>query len=211
MRKLAKLTVHSALVAGAVANIVLAGGPIDTKVAYKPTQNEVERRAAVVPSRGYTYMVSESNRRNAEALAEAQRLEQAKVAEAARLAEAAILAEAKRKEEAEKQSDGRYSLRVQATAYTAFEPGQTSGTGLAYDGRPAIGYHTLAVDPRVIPLGSKVYVPGLGWFLAHDTGGAIKGNIVDVCLDTHSEAIQWGRRTVEVIVVPPKTKYKMAW
>lgn len=115
------------------------------------------------------------------------------------------------KETKTEEADGRYTLRVQVTAYTPYEPGQTSGTGLAYDGRPARPYHTMAVDTSIIPLGSKVYVPGLGWFLAHDTGSAIHGNIVDVCLDSYGEAAKWGRRTLEITVIPPKEKYKMAW
>lgn len=47
---------------------------------------------------------------------------------------------------------------------------------------------SIAVDPSVIPLGSKVYIEGLGWRVAHDTGSAIKGNRIDVCVSGHSEA-----------------------
>lgn len=102
-------------------------------------------------------------------------------------------------------------LTVVATAYTPFEPGMTSGTGLAYDGRPAIPFKTLAVDPKVIPLGSRVFIPQYGWFLAHDTGSAIKGPRIDLCLETDREMVHFGVRQMEVYVVPPDTPYKMAW
>lgn len=59
----------------------------------------------------------------------------------------------------------------------------------------------IAVDPRVIPLGTHVYVPGYGYAIAADTGGAIKGNRIDLCYDTYDEAIHWGRRPVTVVIL----------
>ncbi len=53
---------------------------------------------------------------------------------------------------------------------------------------------TIAVDPRVIPLGTKVYIEGIGERVAQDTGSAIKGNKVDVLMDTHSECLELGRQ-----------------
>ena len=58
--------------------------------------------------------------------------------------------------------------------------------------------HTIAVDPRVIPLGSKVYIEGMGTYYAEDTGGAIKGNILDVFVRTEAEANQLGIRYADV-------------
>lgn len=58
--------------------------------------------------------------------------------------------------------------------------------------------HTIAVDPRVIPLGSKVYIEGMGTYYAEDTGGAIKGNILDVFVRTEAEANQRGIRCADV-------------
>lgn len=125
--------------------------------------------------------------------------------------EKALLKQAEREERAAQRvkvtervaTPNTYKLKVQVTAYTPFEPGQTSGTGLAADGKPAVPYKTMAVDPDVIPFYSRVFVPGLGWFIAHDTGSAIVGNIVDVCLETSNEANNWGRRVLEVTVIPP--------
>lgn len=67
------------------------------------------------------------------------------------------------------------------------------------------GRGTIAVDPRVIPLGSLVYVEGYGEAIAADTGGAIIGNIVDIFVDSHEEAINWGRKhgiAVSIIAYP---------
>lgn len=61
---------------------------------------------------------------------------------------------------------------------------------------------TVAVDPRVIPMGSKIYIPGYGWGRAVDTGGAIQGRKIDVWLPTLSQCLQWGVRDVTITVVP---------
>ncbi|MCW6070180.1 FG-GAP-like repeat-containing protein [Clostridium sporogenes] len=63
------------------------------------------------------------------------------------------------------------------------------------------GYSTIAVDPRVIPIGSRVYVEGYGYAIAEDTGGAIKGNIIDVFMNSKAECISWGRRNVKVYII----------
>ena len=61
----------------------------------------------------------------------------------------------------------------------------------------------VAVDPRVIPFGSKILVPGYGWATALDTGGAIKGNSIDIWFPTYSQCMQWGVRNVTITVVKP--------
>ena len=85
----------------------------------------------------------------------------------------------------------------EATGYTPGEPGvnHTCATG-AYATRGVI-----AVDPRVIPLGTHVFVPGYGYAIAADTGGDIKGDRIDLCYDTIDEANRWGRRSVTIIVL----------
>ena len=77
-------------------------------------------------------------------------------------------------------------LSMECTAYTW--TGNKTATGTW----PAIG--TIAVDPRVIKLGSKVYVEGYGFAKAEDTGGLIKGNIIDVYFTSERECIIWGRK-----------------
>ncbi|MBU3091253.1 hypothetical protein K2F40_14660 [Clostridium sp. CM028] len=63
------------------------------------------------------------------------------------------------------------------------------------------GYSTIAVDPTVIPTGSKVYIEGYGYAIASDTGSAIKGNIIDVFFNTEAEALNWGRRNVNIRII----------
>lgn len=116
--------------------------------------------------------------------------------------------ETEKRSEQEVSRKGVYRLTVEATAYSPDEKGDT---GVAYDGRPAVPYKTMAVDPRVIPLGSKVYVQGYGWFLAHDTGGAVVGHIVDLRLGSITEANRWGRRMISVEVVPPDKPHVLNW
>ncbi len=55
------------------------------------------------------------------------------------------------------------------------------------------------MDPRVIPMYSKVYVEGYGYAIALDTGGAIQGNRIDLFMNSEAECNSWGRRTVKVI------------
>ena len=57
------------------------------------------------------------------------------------------------------------------------------------------------MDPSVIPLGSKVGVEGYGYAIAGDTGGAIKGNKIDVLFSSKSEAYAWGRKKVRIKIL----------
>ena len=59
---------------------------------------------------------------------------------------------------------------------------------------------TIAVDPNVIPLGSKVLING-NVYIAEDTGSAIKGKKIDIYFGSHSQALNYGRRTVEVYLL----------
>jgi 3D (Asp-Asp-Asp) domain-containing protein len=59
-------------------------------------------------------------------------------------------------------------------------------------------YGAIAVDPKVIPMGTLMYVEGYGFGIAEDTGGAIRGNRIDVCIEDRSAAMAWGRRKVKV-------------
>ncbi|MGJ8729544.1 ubiquitin-like domain-containing protein [Listeria aquatica] len=92
-------------------------------------------------------------------------------------------------------SGGR-TFTMQSTAYTG---GGVTATGINLSANP--GMKVVAVDPSVIPLGSRVHVSGYGEAIAGDTGGAIKGNIVDVYFSSNAACISWGRRTVTVTVL----------
>lgn len=89
------------------------------------------------------------------------------------------------------------ALQVIATGYT---PGDPGCTGITYTGTKA-ARGTIAVDPSVIPFGTKLYIPGYGYGVAADTGGAIKGNKIDLCYDTRTEALNWGIKNITVYVV----------
>lgn len=96
------------------------------------------------------------------------------------------------------------TLTMQASAYTPYCRGCSGVTALGWDLRKT-KRNVIAVDPRVIPLGTKVQLfvgnRFLGTYTAADTGGAIRGNKIDVVMYSQKEAIQFGRRTVTVKVL----------
>lgn len=88
----------------------------------------------------------------------------------------------------------RSARTVEASAYTMAEG---SGTGLTSTG--VVPYHgVVAVDPDVIPYGTRMYIPGYGFAVAADCGGAINGNTIDLFMEDYGDAISWGRRDVTV-------------
>ena len=84
-----------------------------------------------------------------------------------------------------------YRLKVDAVAY--YLPGKTA---LGVPVRKGV----VAVDPRLIPLGTKLHVPGYGSALAADVGYAIKGRIIDLWFPSTEMARAWGRRSVTITV-----------
>ncbi|ASB88928.1 LysM peptidoglycan-binding domain-containing protein [Bacillus sonorensis] len=92
-------------------------------------------------------------------------------------------------------------LTVTATAYTADDGGMSGVTATGINLKANKNAKVIAVDPNVIPLGTKVHVEGYGEATAADTGGAIKGNKIDVFVPSKSDAINWGVRTVKVKVL----------
>lgn len=92
-----------------------------------------------------------------------------------------------------------YTMR--ATAYTAYCEGCSGITANGTDIRSNPNLKVIAVDPRVIPLGTKVWVEGYGEAIAADTGGAIKGNKIDVFIPSDGQARNWGVRTVTVKIL----------
>lgn len=85
-------------------------------------------------------------------------------------------------------------MTVSATAY--------SGDGITSTGRkPQVG-RTIAVDPRVIPYGTKVYIPSLGeTYVAEDCGGGIKGNRIDIFMGSESQCNSWGVRSIKIQIL----------
>jgi 3D (Asp-Asp-Asp) domain-containing protein len=74
------------------------------------------------------------------------------------------------------------------------------GKGITFTGtkvRPGVA----AVDPEAIPLGSVLFVPGYGYARAEDTGGAIKGNRIDLYFENKEEAFRWGKKELDVEIL----------
>ncbi|NLY79641.1 MAG: DUF348 domain-containing protein [Lysinibacillus sp.] len=90
---------------------------------------------------------------------------------------------------------------VTATAYTPYCDGCSGTSAYGINLRDNPDLKVIAVDPDVIPLGSKVWVEGYGYAIAGDTGGAIKGNKIDILVQTKKEAYNWGRKKVRIKVL----------
>jgi len=93
------------------------------------------------------------------------------------------------------------TMAMLATGYSA-HPKSTApyDDGFSALGLPA-GYGLVAVDPQVIPLGTRLYVEGYGYAIAADVGGGIDGRQIDLCFDSHQDALNFGRRWVKVHIL----------
>ncbi|PGA12244.1 3D domain-containing protein [Bacillus mycoides] len=143
-----------------------------------------------------------------EAKAKSQEIAKAKEEAQAREIEKAKAKEATKTQEVSKNNtqSAKRELTVVATAYTAdpSENGTYGGrvlTAMGHDLTINPNMRIIAVDPKVIPLGSKVWVEGYGEAIAGDTGSAIKGNRIDVLMGSKSKAMNWGRQTVKVKIL----------
>ena len=85
-------------------------------------------------------------------------------------------------------------MKVRATAY--------ANDYITSTGKKPRPYHTIAVDPKVIPYGTRVYIPEFNKvFIAEDTGGAIKNNRIDIYMNNEYECRQWGVRNITIIIL----------
>lgn len=89
------------------------------------------------------------------------------------------------------------SLQMRASAYSSQDPGNGNYTARGNFLRKGL----VAVDPGVIPLGTRLYIPGYGFAVADDTGGAIRGNAIDLAFETRAEALQFGVQMVTVYIL----------
>ena len=97
---------------------------------------------------------------------------------------------------------------VEVTAYDAYSS-QSINVKAWRDGktalnRPAIPGRTIAVDPRIIPFDSLVFIPGFGWRVAEDVGSAIKGYKIDILLENKGAAMRFGRKRMHILWIPPE-------
>ncbi|MDM5460996.1 cell wall-binding protein EntC [Bacillus cereus] len=181
-------------------------------------QAEAKAQEAAEAREAAKAQVAAEAREAAKAQAAAEAREAAKAQEATKAQEAAKAREAAKpqkpatqqpvaKETETSAPSSSRELRVEATAYTAdpLENGYKAGDQV----KSAMGHNLtanpnmklIAVDPSVIPLGSKVWVEGYGVAIAGDTGGAIKGNKIDVLMPDKGSSSSWGRKTVTVKVL----------
>lgn len=90
-------------------------------------------------------------------------------------------------------------MTVVATAYCPCDKCSDGYGRATATGKTATAGRTIAVDPKIIPYGSKVTING-NTYIAEDCGGGIKGAKVDIFFDTHAETLKWGKRTVTAII-----------
>ena len=98
-------------------------------------------------------------------------------------------------------ANGSKVLYMNATAYTAFCSGCSGTTATGINLRTNPDAKVVAVDPDVIPLGTKLYIDGYGYAVAGDTGGAIRGKHIDLFMPDRTDALHWGRQTVKVNIL----------
>jgi peptidoglycan DL-endopeptidase CwlO len=139
-----------------------------------------------------------------------QRLNEAQLARLARRADEAREASEEIEREASSETSGEGTTAVAASAASPPPAAPVSGgrsitvlaTGYSLPGTTAtgvpVGWGIVAVDPSVIPLGTRMTIPGYGEGVAADTGGAVRGGVIDLWFPTPAQALAWGRRTVTI-------------
>ncbi|WP_142335711.1 cell wall-binding protein EntB [Bacillus cereus] len=171
-------------------------------------KEEVKAQEIVKPKEEAKVKEEEKAQEIVKAKEEEKVQEIAKAKEEEKAREIAKAKEEERAKEASKNNiqSAKRELTVVATAYTAdpSENGTYGGrvlTAMGHDLTANPNMRIIAVDPKVIPLGSKVWVEGYGEAIAGDTGSAIKGNRIDVLMGSKSKAMNWGRQTVKVKIL----------
>lgn len=114
-----------------------------------------------------------------------------------------LAAEQKEAEEQAQAQKGQYAGRYRVSFYCPNSCCNGSNSGITALGTPIVPWYTVAVDPSIIPLGSKIRIEGFDGitFVACDTGSAIKNNKVDVAVSSHSEAMRLGIQYHDVYIV----------
>ena len=90
---------------------------------------------------------------------------------------------------------------VSSSAFTANCRGCSGITATGINLKKNPNLKVIAVDPKVIKLGTKVYVEGYGYAIAGDTGSAIKGKKIDLFIPNYTSALKWGRKTVKIKIL----------
>ncbi|MFZ8763636.1 3D domain-containing protein [Enterococcus diestrammenae] len=117
-------------------------------------------------------------------------------------AERVAAEEAAAEEQASTAPSGGQTITMESTAYSSDPADSLGGGHITATGQNLLeNPMAVAVDPNVIPLGTRLYIEGYGEAYAVDTGGAIRGNIIDVHFSTAAQCYAWGRRQVQVTIL----------
>ncbi|WP_330501142.1 LysM peptidoglycan-binding domain-containing protein [Peribacillus frigoritolerans] len=165
------------------------------EIVIKPAANKVEA-ASVGPAQKSGQAAQAEQSEPAE---QSKPTEQTKPAEQTKPVEQSEPADSNN--ESQDQAESGKEITVSATAYTADCQGCSGTTATGVDLKANPDAKVIAVDPSVIPLGSKVYVEGYGYATAADTGSAIKGNRVDIFVPNEQDAVNWGVKNVKVQIL----------
>ncbi len=93
------------------------------------------------------------------------------------------------------------NLLLQPVYASGPQKGEKKKIGVTASGKKAKPGSTIAADTSIYPFGTKMNIPGYGWGVVEDRGGAIKGGKIDLFFRTHKQALKWGRKTLRVEVV----------
>lgn len=93
-----------------------------------------------------------------------------------------------------------YTEKYIVTAYST-HPSENGGYTITSTGKK-LRKGIIAVDPKHIPMGSHIFVPGYGWGIAADIGGAIRGRHIDVCIPSRHMVGRWGRQKIKITIYP---------
>ncbi|GAA0299481.1 3D (Asp-Asp-Asp) domain-containing protein/LysM repeat protein [Gracilibacillus halotolerans] len=160
--------------------------------------NNLETNLIII---GEELEIREINQNTSEHIIEETNNESAEKEETPVATEPAVESAPKKEEKASTKNEANESIKVEATAYTAECDGCSGITATGINLLENPNMKVIAVDPSIIPLGTRVHVEGYGEAVAADTGGAIKGNKIDIHVPTKQEAYNWGRKTVEVTIL----------
>lgn len=166
-------------------------------------KEDIAKKEAAVKKAAEEKAAKEAAEKAAAEKAAAEKAAKEKEAAEKQAAEEAAAAEAAEQEAAASSTPaGGRTITMESTAYSSDPADALGGGSVTATGQNLLtNPMAVAVDPSVIPLGTRLYVEGYGEAYAVDTGSAIQGNIIDVHFSTAAQCYSWGRRTVQVTIL----------
>lgn len=166
-------------------------------------KEDIAKKEAAAKKAAEEKAAKEAAEKAAAEKAAAEKAAKEKEAAEKQAAEEAAAAEAAEQEAAASSTPaGSRTITMESTAYSSDPADALGGGSVTATGQNLLtNPMAVAVDPSVIPLGTRLYVEGYGEAYAVDTGSAIQGNIIDVHFSTAAQCYSWGRRTVQVTIL----------